>query len=45
MSAWRLLIEACAIATVAGEEYESGYVAVEAGRISEVGLAPALRES
>jgi hypothetical protein len=37
VSASRLRIEDCAIATVAGEEYESGYVAVEDGRISEVG--------
>nr|MDQ5811107.1 amidohydrolase family protein [Actinomycetota bacterium] len=37
MSTSRLLIEDCAIATVAGEEYESGYVAIEDGRISAVG--------
>jgi cytosine/adenosine deaminase-related metal-dependent hydrolase len=37
MSAPRLLIENCAIATVAGDEYDSGYVAIEGSRISAVG--------
>ncbi len=37
MSTSRLLIEDCAIATVTGEEYESGYVAIEDGRISAIG--------
>jgi cytosine/adenosine deaminase-related metal-dependent hydrolase len=37
VSASRLLIEGCAVATVAGEEYESGYVAIEGPLISAVG--------
>jgi cytosine/adenosine deaminase-related metal-dependent hydrolase len=37
MSAPRLVIEDCAIATVAGDEYDSGYVAIEGSRISAVG--------
>jgi cytosine/adenosine deaminase-related metal-dependent hydrolase len=37
VSASRLVIEGCTIATVAGEEYESGYVAIEAGLISAIG--------
>jgi cytosine/adenosine deaminase-related metal-dependent hydrolase len=42
MNPSRLLIEGCAVATLAGEEYDSGYVAIEGGRISSVGggLAP-----
>ncbi len=37
MNTSRLLIEDCAIATVAGEEYEFGYVAIEGCVISAVG--------
>jgi cytosine/adenosine deaminase-related metal-dependent hydrolase len=37
MSPPRLVIEGCAIATVAGDEYHSGYVAIEGSRISAVG--------
>jgi cytosine/adenosine deaminase-related metal-dependent hydrolase len=37
MSVPRLVIENCAIATVAGDEYDSGYVAIEGSRISAVG--------
>jgi cytosine/adenosine deaminase-related metal-dependent hydrolase len=37
MNASRLVIENCAVATVTGDEYESGYVAIESGRISAVG--------
>jgi cytosine/adenosine deaminase-related metal-dependent hydrolase len=42
MSVSRLVIEDCAIATAAGDEYDSGYVAIEGGRISSVasGRAP-----
>ena len=37
MNPSRLVIEGCAIATLAGDEYDSGYVAIEGGRISSVG--------
>jgi cytosine/adenosine deaminase-related metal-dependent hydrolase len=37
MSASRFVIEDCAIATVAGEEHESGYVAIEGSLISSIG--------
>ena len=37
MNASRLVIEGCTVATAAGDEYDSGYVAVEDGRISSVG--------
>ena len=37
MNASRLVIEGCAVAAAAGDEYDSGYVAVEDGRISSVG--------
>jgi hypothetical protein len=39
VNASRLVIKNCAVATVAGEEHESGHVAVEDGRISAVGAA------
>jgi cytosine/adenosine deaminase-related metal-dependent hydrolase len=44
MNASRLVIEDCAVATVAGEEYESGYVAIEGTRISAVGNGSAPEE-
>ena len=44
MNASRLVIEGCAVATVAGEEYESGYVAIEGTMISAVGDGPARRD-
>jgi cytosine/adenosine deaminase-related metal-dependent hydrolase len=44
MNASRLVIEGCAISTVAGEEYDSGYVAIEDGRISSVGSGQAPEE-
>ena len=44
MNASRLVIEGCAVATVAGEEYESGYVAIEGTMISAVGDGPAPEE-
>jgi cytosine/adenosine deaminase-related metal-dependent hydrolase len=44
MNALRLVIEDCAIATVAGDEYESGHVAIEEGRISSVGNGEAPEE-
>jgi cytosine/adenosine deaminase-related metal-dependent hydrolase len=37
MNASRVVIEDCAIATVAGDEYNSGYVAIEGSGISAVG--------
>ena len=37
MNAPRLVIDGCAVATVTGEEHESGYVAIEGRRISAVG--------
>ncbi len=40
----RLLVEGCAIATLAGEEYDSGYLAIEDGRISSVGVGLAPEE-
>jgi cytosine/adenosine deaminase-related metal-dependent hydrolase len=44
MNASRLVIEGCAIATLAGDEYDSGYVAIEDGRISSVGGGQAPEE-
>ena len=44
MNASRLAIEGCAISTVAGDEYDSGYVAIEDGRISSVGSGQAPEE-
>jgi cytosine/adenosine deaminase-related metal-dependent hydrolase len=44
MNASRLVIEGCAISTVAGDEYDSGYVAIEDGRISSVGSGQAPEE-
>jgi cytosine/adenosine deaminase-related metal-dependent hydrolase len=44
MNASRLVIEGCAIATVSGDDYESGHVAVEGGRISSVGDGQAPEE-
>jgi cytosine/adenosine deaminase-related metal-dependent hydrolase len=44
MNASRLVIEGCAIAAATGEEYESGYVAIEGSKISAVGNAPAPEE-
>jgi cytosine/adenosine deaminase-related metal-dependent hydrolase len=44
MTASRLVIEDCAIATVSGDEYESGYVAIEGSRISSVGDGEAPEE-
>jgi cytosine/adenosine deaminase-related metal-dependent hydrolase len=41
MNASRLVIEGCAVATVAGDEHESGYVAIEGNRISSVGSGSA----
>jgi cytosine/adenosine deaminase-related metal-dependent hydrolase len=43
MNTSRLVIEGCAIATVA-DEYESGYVAIAGGRISSVGSGQAPEE-
>jgi cytosine/adenosine deaminase-related metal-dependent hydrolase len=37
----RIVIENCAIATVAGEEYESGYIRIADGRIVDVGAGTA----
>ena len=37
MNPSRLVIEGCAVVTLAGDEYDSGYVAIEGGRISSVG--------
>src|ERR687894_1771972 len=44
MNASRLVIEGCAISTVVGDEYDSGYVAIEDGRISSVGSGQAPEE-
>ncbi len=44
MNASRLVIEDCAVATVAGDEYESGYVAIEGALISSVGSGRAPEE-
>jgi cytosine/adenosine deaminase-related metal-dependent hydrolase len=44
MNASRLVIEDCAVATAAGDEYESGYVAIEGGKISSVGSGRAPEE-
>ena len=44
MNASRLVIEDCAIATAAGDDYEFGYVAIEGGRISSVGSGRAPEE-
>jgi cytosine/adenosine deaminase-related metal-dependent hydrolase len=44
MNASRLAIEGCAISTVVGDEYDSGYVAIEDGRISSVGSGQAPEE-
>jgi cytosine/adenosine deaminase-related metal-dependent hydrolase len=40
----RLIIENCAVATVGGDEYDSGYVAMEGGWISSVGDGQAPEE-
>jgi hypothetical protein len=39
-----LVIEGCAVATIAGDEYESGYVAIGGSRISVVGKCSAPEE-
>ncbi len=44
MSAPRLVIEGCAVATVAGDEYASGHLVIEGDRIAAVGDGPAPQE-
>ena len=44
MSAPRLVIEGCAVATVTGDEYASGHLVVEGDRIAAVGDGPAPEE-
>ena len=44
MSAPRLVIEGCAVATVAGDEYASGHLVIEGDRIAAVGEGPAPQE-
>ena len=44
MNASRLVIEGSAVATIAGDEYESGYVAIGGSRISVVGKCSAPEE-
>jgi cytosine/adenosine deaminase-related metal-dependent hydrolase len=44
MRAPRLVIEGCAVAPVAGDEYDSGYVAIGGNRISAVGNGRAPEE-
>ena len=44
MSALRLVIEGCAVATVTGDEYASGHLVVEGDRIAAVGDGPAPEE-
>ncbi len=44
MSASRLVIEGCAVATVAGDEYASGHLVIDGDRIVAVGNGPAPEE-